>query len=1142
MVGRSWRACGCAVWALAASVFGEVAGTATWTGGAGDGKWSSNANWTFTDAQGASLAFAAADWKEKTMNLDFSRLPSGACVTCDVAEVKGLGRVTFPATAGGEWTLVGTAASNVKLRNEATTLVLPEGTTLRWGLRHPCDWGDDKPFTITGGGAFVLDTEHVMDFYRQDLLLDDSTFICRRMKRYNTLSMAGITLKGDRARVVFEGENTLGYVQTADATPGAQVFDIGTNQVKLMTGASQTATGAFTGRLVGSGTFILSGGCRPVFTTSADFTGTLLFDHGDLLAEAPFARAVRLEQRLGGRLRLGCDQTLAALVSKPYTHAINGLWRDPEHLCPLGGVDVAAGCTLTAAGPAAGAQADVFCGALAGGGSFAKDGAAYTLTLKGASRYAGATHVRAGTLSLVSEQTAEERGRALPPGAVVYLDFEDAADFGANRAGTALTLKANAAAASAACPGAVGQGIRLAKATNFAAGAGGIPAGLLPGPEDDFTLSLWLRPDPSIAEAPSWYSSFRHGTWNGSKGESLRWISFGSDTSTSYFGLRTISYPGADATGQENRWYCFAETPETTRALLGVWHHYAMVSRHVTRADGQRARRVSLYLDGALVKEDETATCVPAALPDDLCIGEAYVGDMDEFVYAKGAWTPEQVAAEYARTAAAPGEARDPAADLPAPVAHWAFEDPDDIGKDSSGNGYHLTTMGNAEKVVLEANRPGAYGGHALVLNADAGAQKGFANGGGGAASTRYGALTLKDDAFPAKIPTGAKPFTVAIRYQMPYETGYTVFYWGGRALATNGYFRVKDGNQPHLSKGDFSQFSHVKDNFHNATLATTVLMGGTVSDATWLTVVYVYTPDDHIVRAYVDGVLDEARSAAVTMPDGMTSYPNLLGEALYVGYCPDGGYNYAGVAIDDLRVYDAALSADQVKTLVQALATGEVGPTLPRGTDVTVAAGARLEVAGAGHVFGALAGAGTVDVAPRARLAVTNDCTFAGALAGYGAVRAEAGATVALAAANADFRGFYEARDGGTLVLAGDAARACVRVLSNGRVVGAALAAPAALDDGLVLTADAARLPAVKTAGTVTIPASGRLAFATPPARSATYVLAEGGALALPDDFSGWTTAAPAGRAYTVTFTTNAEKTKFLAKVACSGLAVIVR
>ncbi len=1127
---RCGFACGMLV-LLAASALGAVSGTATWTGGAGDWKWSSSANWSFTDTQGAALDFAAADWAVKAMDLDFSTLPATASVTCDVAQVYGIGRVVFPATEGGAWTLVGTADSNVRLCNEAQTYVVPAGTTLHWGLRHRNEWKADRPITVTGGGTFVFDSEQTVNLYYQDLVVDGSSLVYRRMgSAWPTgFQMAGLTLKGDAARVTFERDCAVGYLDSVEAAAGAQVVDAGTNAVTVCS-YTVRRDGTFTGRFVGTGKLILRGGSRQAFAgATPDFTGTVQCEHGDLLVDGPLDGSTAFVQRFGGRLRLGCDQSLATLRSASPRNATT-----PVDFCYLGGVDIAADRTLTVTGPATGVKTDTFHGRLAGGGSFVKDGADYTLNLKGASRYAGATHVRAGTLNLVSEQTAAS-ARTVPPGAVVYLDFEDAADLGANRAGTAVAFTASDAPVAAS--GRVGQGVFLSKAARFGAAAGRIPADLLPGTNDDFTISLWLKPDPSLATPTGWHSVFRHGIWGSDRCESLRWLSFGNSTTLTWFGLRRISYyDAANPAACDDGWANFANTADATVALTGVWHHYVMVSRD---------RSISLYLDGKLLSQETGAPRVPVKLTDELSIGEAYVGAMDEFVYAKGAWTAEQVAAEYARTASALGEAQDPADGLPAPVAHWAFEDPEDIGRDSSGNGYDLAPMGNAARVVLEANRPGAYGDYALVLNANAGWTGGFMNGRGDAASTTFGALTLKDGVVPAKLPTGEHAFTVAIRYQMPYQTGYTAFYWGGRELTTNGYFRVKDGSQPHVPKGDFWQFSAVKDNYHNATVSTSVEMGANVTDATWLTVVFTYSPETHRVRAYVDGVLSAEATAAVTRADGTTSYPNLLGEALYVGYCPDGTYNYTGVAVDDLRIYDCALTDGQVKTLVQALETGEVGPTLPRGTDVTVDAGARLNAMGAGHVFGALAGAGTVEIASLARVAVTNAGAFTGTLTGGGVFRAEGGATVALEVASlAAFRGTFEARDGATLVLPGDCGQdATARILSNGRVAGGVedLTLPAELAGGVALMADAARLPAVRTQGRVYIPATGRLVFAAPPARSAVFVLAEGGSLELPEDFTGWTSE-PASRAYTVTFTTNAARTQFLAKVVYHGLTVILR
>ena len=1116
-----------------------VSGTATWTGAAGDGKWATKGNWTFTDTKGAALAASAVDMTSKAYDYDFSNLPDGAVVVNEI-KLRGAGKITLPRTAGCTWTFQGTTASDFALRYEAATVDVPAGSTLDWQIYHPVSWASEYNLTLQGGGTFIWNSARFIP-YLNAIVVKDSTFVYRNRGDGQQLNMVALVLDGDAAKVRAEQILRVGYLASTNATPGAQQVELVSSGNYLMLANGSVAPrskvvdgyGVFNGCITGGPVLYVQDGVLQTLEGRQDYSGTIRMRNGHLVLgeTAAFSTPLSYFHELGGYLRLESDQTFRAFRSEKAS--MNSAPNPPgREYAYIGGLDVATGKTATFAGAASGTLTETFYGRIDGEGSIVKDGGDYTLILKGASRYKGATRVKAGTLRL--ESAPQVTDADVDPSEVIRLTFDDPAALNRNSAanGPSFTI-GSGVVQPVSCEGVVGRGVYLgADASSygrFIASPSDAHADNLPGPSDDWTISLWMQPDPVLADPKRYYALFMHGDWTSSlvtTNQSLRWISFGSDTSVNYFYQRCIHQYGEEPTQKTNApLYLIRFDQPATFELTNGWHHVAVTCKDMKR----RA-----YLDGRLVAEDAEPLPEPMFIKNQVYVGNGFVGKMDEVVYAKRAWTEAEVQKAYARVRSTRGEARDPALDLPAPVAHWAFEDPADPWKDTSGNGYDLEPMGNVSKVVLQENRPGAHGRYALVLNDGKSA-------GNNNSSVSYGALKLKG-AFPAKIPTGRSSFTVSIRYQVPYATGYTPFYWGGATAETNNYFRVKCGSQPHTPRADFWNISRHPSAYHNATCAATLPMGAHVSEATWQHLVFVYDANEHYVYCYVDGVLDKKNWVGLTS-DGKTSYPDILGEALYVGYCPDGTYQYIGGAYDDIRVYDRVLTPEQVILLTRSLEMGEVGPTLPIGTDVTIDAAGTLQANGAGHVFGKLEGAGRLDVLSGARVSVTNATTFVGCLEGWGAIRATEGGELTLSGDLSAFSGDFEAA-GGSVSLQGtpsSGSRACV--LTNGRFPGT-ISCPALLADGLTLTTDpaGANLPAVQTTGCVAIPASGTLAFATPPSRTAVYTLAKGASLDLPETFDGWTTNLPDNGKYKVRFEVRENGTAFVAKVSLGGMLVIFR
>ena len=1068
------------VFGLSYAASAAAVGTAKWVGGT-SGTFSTLSNWEFTDTSGEAMPFAAADFANKSLNFDFSGLTASATLTNDVSAIKAMCALSAP--AGVTLTLVGTTGSNIFLKNEPTVVSIPAGATLVWGLRHKIDWSADKMFTISGGGTFVMDTAVDFAFYSTaastPLVLDGSTFIYRRMGGTdNKLNMIGLRMVGDGAQLKLEDSMRLGHISSMNATAGAQLVDVPSGKTLTLSAGSAKGVGDYNGQITGSGTIRLMSGTKQILRNSPSFTGTVRFVIGDLdLADdATLNSSVKFVSELSGRLRLTNDQSLASMSTIKLS--LNGTARNTYGM--LGGIDVSAGKTLTAAGTGS-AQTDTFYSRVTGDGSFVKDGASYTLNLKGQSRYAGTTEVKAGTLALSSELSAEHE--LVTPGAVVHMSFEDPNQFNANSVKDGPVIPQLSTAQLRQVDGIVGKGLYFGYDPATFKSYGGFvgTTDKTPRAGEDFTISVWLKPDQIIGKMVDYIGVLQHGDW---EPKSIRWMAF--NKALTYAGLRTHSFSAA---GEKDSWAKFATSLTETTALTNDWHHYAFTCKDL---------KVTAYLDGVKVGEDTSQIQAPTNLTDKLWIGHTYVGSMDELIYARGAWTEAQVKAEYARcTQPALKGIHDPAEDLPAPVAHWAFEDPTDLGKDSSGNGYDLEPMGKAGMVYLQKDRPGAFGNYALLVNSGQSS---------GSADTSYGALKIKGNVFPEKIPTGRKSFSVSIRYQMPYESGYSIVYWGGATAETNNYFRIKNGSMPHTPRADFTHLSREAGKYHDATAASSVEMGNEVSEASWQHVVFTYDAEKHYCYVYVDGVYDKNNWVGVQLPGGGNAYPDILAEAFYVGYCPDGNYKYAGFALDDLRIYDRVLTETEVKVLAQSLETGKVGPTLPEGTPVSVAAGATLSVSGAGHVFGGLTGTGSVALDGSASVAVSKSSAFTGTLSGLGTLLATDGATVDLTGA----KGLPSSLDAenGTFALPAGCSSATMYFGSGGRMEAEAFAGNVVLKDGIEIATDAAKagLPIAATAGAVTIPATGTVKVSGVSTMSETvFPLARGGSFVLPQTFDGW-------------------------------------
>jgi hypothetical protein len=251
-----------------------------------------------------------------------------------------------------------------------------------------------------------------------------------------------------------------------------------------------------------------------------------------------------------------------------------------------------------------------------------------------------------------------------------------------------------------------------------------------------------------------------------------------------------------------------------------------------------------------------------------------------------------------------------------------------------------------------------------------------------------------------------------------------------------------------------------------------------------WTHIVVVCDTQRKIMRLIRDGKVE-------TTYTGFDA--NITAQDLYLN-CNTAGTANSAHYIDDLRIYDRALTMDEALTLSRSLEKGTVGPVIPDNSDVSVSAGATLKVEGEGHAVKSLAGAGD--------LFLNGPTTF------------DPGAAT-------NFTGTV--RGTGTLKLASPVAATTV-------------SANVEISAGAELAGEA--LPLVSTSGTLLVPASGSVTFAARPTQKR-YVIAEGTSVAAADGIAGWTT--DLNREYWKS-TFSLEGGAFVLNLKTSGVTIIVR
>ena len=397
-------------------------------------------------------------------------------------------------------------------------------------------------------------------------------------------------------------------------------------------------------------------------------------------------------------------------------------------------------------------------------------------------------------------------------------------------------------------------------------------------------------------------------------------------------------------------------------------------------------------------------------------------------------------------------------------LAWWTFDDPENPGADASGNGMTVQCLQSKfnDAIYYDTwswpNRFLTTGGAAYF---DGNNQ-------------RY--LVLADKANEAKLPSGGNPaFTVAMWINPDSNVGNNAgfCYWGSKphASKTSFGFRFNGGTQinPWIYSGGDLKWT-IPGDFKTKT----------VPDG-WHHIAFSVNDGDHARTLYVDGVGVASTKNTTVLAIPATNF--CLG--FDVSQTGSGFKGY----MDDVMIFDKALSADEIRAVMQGVALEEPAGGMAAAT----ASGTSFEVTDGQVAFSGLAATGTVSVAAAAEALFTGgENVLAGAVGGAGRLAVTNGASLSLAGGQS-FGGTLDVRAGGTLALVPNAN---AHVQSLQLAEGTALAAqPAESSTAALVSTAAVALPEALTVRVaVPEPASGF---------SATLVEATGG---LTGDVDGWT------------------------------------
>ena len=961
----------CAALASGKSPNHKTDGTNVWIGAATGGSMKDFSNWKavvggveYTDATSVSNLFV------KHVTLDLRGLSGNAVLTNDIA----FGN-TYQEGNSANHTMLAGLVFNGQDGDVVTIVKAASGTGFHF--TEPCyldvlggtvNWQDNGAsgnYPHKGPhkrGAGVFRYLSIPNHWESTGYVEAGTLAFTNNASANCFSWgvsSGATLKVEPGST----KTRLGNIYTASSANSTARLEVDAGAMCEIVGGWNTMTGdkqKFYGTLAGAGTLQLTCGAVQQFlksnqSGSLPFTGLLVPWIGDMAfgtASAPLGVDASASASLpgGGWLRFHANQELAA---------ISGEGVD-------GGIALDAGQTLTVGGSA---TTNVFAGRIKGG-ALVKAGSS-SLALTGAGEWTGATTVSGGRLAV--------GGGAYRPNLAAYWNFDNPDDWGADSSSAGLlpiALRTNLAPTFRPYlveDGVSGKAIHFGDGSNiskggmfFRANNNSVPAGKLPGGNDAFTFSFWMRPTKGMCGNGS---NFIHvapkSTTNpltnecGNTVYALNWNSgnfyFGScqrdedNPSTSLGAFKNLCFYVQHGWTRDGVWNDAGTSKSTDNSVAyakfsngnylfdGKWHH--IVGTYSNRV-------IRLFVDGVKMDERVRTGDINIASEPYITFGNysgdtshSYQGGLDEIQWLRGAWSEAEVLAEY--------ESRRPRiekASLPAPIAHWTFDERRESNgtyyyDDISGNGFTLkavflpdsTMTPSAEMQVVDVTYPENRGSKAFYIKPGKDPTTGWDKAMGGH-------LELDDGVNMASAFSVGSSFTVSLRRSTCMRNDF--FCFGDPDDATKNIRFYDNGTTP-LPTAKVG--SNTERNFTGGVLYS----NPSVALANWIHQTVTYDSATKVLCLYIDG-------KRVNRVTGI----NVSIDPKQVSVCWNGrsGANavYSSTGrFDDLRIYDRALDDEQVAALAKVVRFYDgvrtddellaEQATLPTNSVVTVAAGATL-------------------------------------------------------------------------------------------------------------------------------------------------------------------------------------------------------